>query len=345
MLAACGPASSLDDPGDSTSTGEIVDVEPRHFEVAKQLPSTGIRSELLQWWADEITRRSGGAYTFKFYWSGSLLGPQDMIEGVASGVADIGLTSSGYEPARTPLFQVIDLPYNHRDYECGTAVSREFMQDDPDLKKEFEGNGMRPLLGYTSGIQHHQGTSRINDIEDFDGQRIRVFGTGHARWMQELGADPVAMPLTDIFESLDRGVIDSALLTSYLVEVLGAHQPVTHVGLHEAGTVVGYTLFMNLDTWNDLPQEGKDLFTEVGLAHDEQLAERMTQVEQELHTKFQNEYDIEVYEFRDEVSQQLRSAADRAIESWLDEMEQDGHPARAVHQRWNERIAECEGTD
>jgi TRAP-type C4-dicarboxylate transport system substrate-binding protein len=52
----------------------------------------------------------------------------------------------------------------------------------------------------------------IKTLEDLKGMRMRSPSAAQARQLQVMGATPVAMPVTEIYPGLERGVIDGSMV-------------------------------------------------------------------------------------------------------------------------------------
>lgn len=362
FLAACGGAEDdtpadveADTPADADTDGDVdteddaaseevgdfSDVEERTYDAAFQQAPTGVHSEQLQWWTEEVTRRTDGKIKFELFWSGTLAKPSNLLSAIESGIAHMGDLASSYDPARTPLFQAVDLPYNATDYWCGLSVLPEMYRSDGPLRAEFEGNGVIPLTGYTSGTFHMLTAKPASGLSDIDGARMRTFNDSRGQMWARAGASPQFVALSDLYEALDRGVVDAAEWTVYLTEALSLYELVDSFGITDSGMVTGNPLVFDLDEWNDLPEKVRTVMLEVSAEHSERFAQAQIEIEEELLAKFEDE-GVNVYELPDEDLETLRQHGEEAQEEWLDNMEAEGHGVREVWDNMQERMAACE---
>src|SRR5437667_101769 len=93
---APAPAAPAPAPAASPAAALPADFKPITLKAAEQLPPTGLASEELKWFADELGRRTDGKVTIQFFWSESLAKATDMIPALQNGIADIGAIPSTY---------------------------------------------------------------------------------------------------------------------------------------------------------------------------------------------------------------------------------------------------------
>jgi TRAP-type C4-dicarboxylate transport system substrate-binding protein len=338
---ATSPGSQKDAEEQTQATGDFSDVEEVTLKGAMQQPPTGLRSEMLQWWGDEITERTGGKIKFDFYWAGSLVKPQDLLSSVEAGIADLGELSSSYDPTRTPVYQALDLPYNAQDYWCGTNVAVELARADGPLAQEMEKNGVVPLAGYSSGTFHLITADRVSGLDGIKGDRLRTFNDSRGAMWEKVGGEPIFLPLSELYEAVDRQVIAGAEWTSYLTDVLSMYEIIKSFGLTESGMVTGNFVLINKDIWASFPEKVKDVIIEVSREHDQRYAQQLMELEEDYLQKFKDE-GVDVYELSEQDSERLRAAAEEAREEWLQMMEQKGHPVRETWDNFQQRMEECE---
>jgi TRAP-type C4-dicarboxylate transport system substrate-binding protein len=109
---------------------------------------------------------------------------------------------------------------------------------------------------------------RISKLQDFKGLKIATDGAAAAAFVKELGATPVAIPLTEYFTAVERGVVDGYAcgLTAVIDFGLG---PVTEFVLEEPiFSSGGMAYIVNLETWDKLPQSLQEVLTQAAIEHE-----------------------------------------------------------------------------
>lgn len=163
-----------------------------------------------QEWMKWVTQRSGGRINFKPYWSGALLSSDMSMEEIRHGIADIGLITPIYSRGGAHLLRgqaafyggVKDIPDQVTVYDC---LAQRF----PAFGKELEGLHVLAVQG-----GNFPGVLTINrpvrTLADFRGLRLRA-QTDAIDVLKQLGADPVNMPMGEVYSALAKGIIDGVV--------------------------------------------------------------------------------------------------------------------------------------
>jgi TRAP-type C4-dicarboxylate transport system substrate-binding protein len=215
-------------------------------------------TKVLTDFCNEVEKATGGEIKIKLYSSGTLTKPDQILDGVIKGLSDFGFSVNGYNQGRLPLMEVTDLP-------IPVATSEKMSQVCLALYKKFQPKefSQMKVLGFLnmacSGISSNK---PINKFADMSGQLIRCTGADVAL-VKVLGATPVAMPISQAYEALQRGIAngnlgDFASLMSYkLGEVVKIH-----VEYFFRNTTCWYG--MNLNTYNSLTSAQQKIITDLG---------------------------------------------------------------------------------
>ncbi len=163
-----------------------------------------------QRWMDHIERESGGSLEIVPMWSGALLSSDMSLEELRHGVADIGLVTPIYTRGGTHLIRTQSGFYSGvSTIESQVALYRCIEASVPQLSRELQGVHVLAVQG---GLLPGVVTSNrpIRALDDLKGLRIRA-PTELLAVLRELGADPVNMPMGEVYSSMARGVIDGVV--------------------------------------------------------------------------------------------------------------------------------------
>jgi TRAP-type C4-dicarboxylate transport system substrate-binding protein len=102
---------------------------------------------------------------------------------------------------------------------------------------------------------------KIEKIEDFKGMKIRVMPL-YIPFIKALGAAPVTTPPTEIYTSMERGVVDGFMwpdvgMTSFGLQEVTKYSIVPGVFQMEPATMI------NLDKWNKIPKDVQNIIMDV----------------------------------------------------------------------------------
>lgn len=233
-------------------------VKARELTFSTYTPATHHVPIVLTNFFNEVEQATGGQIKIVLYPSGTLTKAELILDGVIKGISDFGFSVNGYNPGRLPLMEVTDLP-------IPVATSEKMSQVCLALYKEFQPKEFSQLkvLGFLnmagSGISSNK---PINKFADMAGQLIRCTGAD-VDLVKALGATPVAMPISQAYEALQRGVTDGNLgdFASLMSYKLGEVVKI-HVEYFFRNTTCWYG--MNLKTYDSLTPAQQKIITDLG---------------------------------------------------------------------------------
>lgn len=200
-------------------------------------------------WAREVEKRTGGKVKVETYPGGTLLGAKNMFDGVIAGTADIGCFCPSYQPGRFPLLEAVDQPIGYPNTKVASLTLFDLYRkwQPKSLKK------VKVVTMFTCAPTHLMMKVPLRRLGDFKGVEIRAAGT-LAKSLGLLGATPVAMPMSDVPEALQKGVVKGLLSSLEVMKDFKFAEYcryVTYLGFQ----VVSFAVVMNKDTWNSLPKD------------------------------------------------------------------------------------------
>jgi TRAP-type transport system periplasmic protein len=161
-------------------------------------------------WKAFVEERSGGSLRIKPSWSGALLSSEHSMLELRHGVVDIGLITPIYVKGGAHLIRIQSGFYSGvSEIEQQVALYRCMASGNPQFARELEGLKVLAVQGGSlPGIVTRD--RQVRSLADLRGMRIRV-PTELLGMMRELGADPVNMPMGEVYSALAKGVIDGLI--------------------------------------------------------------------------------------------------------------------------------------
>lgn len=322
--------------------GVPADVPTITLKVADSFPPAGFIPDMKKAWAESITKRTDGRVKFQFFWSESLFKQADAAPNLAAGVADFSNVASTYDPAKTALWMTLDMPFNARDYWCGINSSVRTQQEEPNLQKTFQQLGFLPIIGYSSGHFHFLSKVPIEKLADLQKKRLRSYGGARMKMYEPLGILPIFMPYGQIYEGVERGVVDGAEGTMLLTDSFKHYEIAKFMTLAGSGMVLAAPLSISLKRWNSFPESLKKIFIEAGVEHDQLFARRMMEQEEVKQKEFVEKRGMRMIRMPAADQAALEKAGKDAQEAWLVDMEKRGVPARATWAHFQNLQTACE---
>lgn len=199
-----------------------------------------------------IEEATGGRVKIEYYPSQSLAKPGECFDKVLAGVVDISLDNPSHNVGRFPLLEMVDVPgvtYNDANVESGVAeaIYNEF--------KPASLDKFKILWFEASGICGAVLTKKpVYSLSDLEGMTIRAVG-GSANAMLLLGASPVHTSATEVYSSLQTGVIDGAYISLEAIKSFSLAEQIDYVTYLPWAYSVVSMQFMSRDKWDSLPKD------------------------------------------------------------------------------------------
>lgn len=251
ILAACS---------DSTESVENAD-SPPEVELAFSTWHPPLSKEVKTVWEPllaELERRSDGRIKCRLHAGGALGKGPEHFSIVANGISDIGYFTATWTPGEFPLSDVLSVAVAVNGKDVATDIGNAVYQDS--LKTEFEKVHVVQLNGC---IQAYLWTTRpVTSLSDCKGLRIRTPGGLQTEYIQALGAEPILMPLGDVYTALEAGTIDGVVTCPPLVTAFKLYE-VAKFGVLTTFGCVAEGVVMNKRKWDSLPDDLKSLVIEV----------------------------------------------------------------------------------
>lgn len=261
-LALTGCANNA--PGPASEAPETIELRLAHF-----FPGTHpAETDLVQPWIKALEEATEGRLLVTSYPNQTLLPADAIYDGVVTGVADIGLSCFSYTRGRFPVLEAFELP--GVKYANSKVAGRVAWEGIKQLNPQ-EIQDTKLLMVLTTGPGDLYTKVPVRNLEDLQGLEVRATGLS-AKTLEALGAVPVAMPQSEAYEALSKGVVEGNLGP---VEVLQGWRQAEVTDYLTRTPFLYNTLFfitMNLDQWNSLPADMQQAIEEVSETYFENVA-------------------------------------------------------------------------
>lgn len=207
-------------------------------------------------WMEFVERESNGRLRIRPSWAGALMSSQHSLIELRHGVADIGLITPIYVKGGAHLIRTQSGFYSGvRDIEEQVALYYCFADRHPEFDRELAGLKVLAVQGGSlPGLITRE--RPVTKLDELKGMRIRV-PTELLPVFRALGADPVIMPMGDVYSALAKGIIDGVVAP-----------PDTFRALHFAEVAKYYTTLaiprgayparaMSIERWNALSEDDR----------------------------------------------------------------------------------------
>jgi len=309
LLSGCGQESKQTGARVAASQQRIkwkmVTTWPKNF------PALGTAANKL---AQLIGEMSGDRLTVKVYGANELVPPLEIFDAVANATAEMGHTSAYYWKGKIPTAQFFStVPFGMTAQEMNAWL---YYGGGMELWKEvYAPHGLISFPAGNSGVQMGGWFNKeINGVDDLQGLKMRIPGLG-GEVLRRAGGTPVGMPGTEIFTSLQSGVIDATeWVGPYNDLSLGLYKVAKHYyypGWHEPGTTM--ECMLNQSAFEALPEDLQSIVMNACKAvNQDMLAEFTARNNMALQTLV-NEHHVDVREFPKPVLDKLRVISEEVV--------------------------------
>lgn len=214
------------------------------------------------WILDEIEARTDQV-EFNRTAPESLCPAAEIVQCVIDGRADMGSAVNSYTPQLFPDDGLVGIPFQAQDSQAITAALHELANEDSQMMAVYEKNGLKQIINWTAGRMWVGTKEPVTQVEDLAGMSIRATGAGPQALIQATGANAVALPTPEVYESLERGVIQGVGYSMDGVVNYKFMEPLKHWTDLGSGHYATFAFWMNPDAYENLPGDIKEVFGEV----------------------------------------------------------------------------------
>ncbi|GGL78432.1 lactate-binding periplasmic protein [Wenxinia marina] len=266
--------------------------------------------EIQQEWAARVGEMSEGRITVEMLPVGSIVEYNETLDAVGAGILDGHITDSSYFTGKDAAFALIGNPVGAYSSPeelraffnegGGTELYNEILEP---YGVHFIGPAAQPAEAIPSTVP-------IDSVADLQGVKMRAPEGMVQSVFAAAGAAPVNLPQSEVFTSLDKGVIAAADATTLATNhSMGLHDVALHPiwpGFHSLPL---NEVSINADTWESLSEEDQQMLTESVAWYAETLAERIGQRDEEVAEELRATEGVTIHTWSEEAKREFRQIA------------------------------------
>lgn len=214
-------------------------------------PRASMHREVFEPWLEKIIAESEGTLNIRTFYSSPLGNYRNMYDRVTDGVVDMAFTSLAPIGGKFMQTDVASLPFEIETAEEGSiALWRLYEQGV--ISSEFKDIKLLAIFMFPNSALHTS-ERQILTMDDFSGIKLRTAGKLQSDTVVLLGASPVTAAAGDIYQGLNRGVFDGAVIPWTGVAPFKLDE-VTRFHLNAPLGSSTAMIFMNRDSFEKLPK-------------------------------------------------------------------------------------------
>jgi TRAP-type C4-dicarboxylate transport system substrate-binding protein len=255
ILAGCKtPVAAA--TGTESAPPTKANVKAAELSLSIQDSAISIKGVMYQEWCDQVTAASNGALKVTLYAGGVLAAESNGLDTMEAGACDIIWFFTTNYPTLFSLTDIVSLPMMGID-SAGSATNFlwDLYEQSPEMAAEYK--DYKVIHIYTNPVSYlNMAHNKISRLSDLKGVNIRTSGGTMQSFVGRLGANAVSIGATDLYESLEKGIIDgfvqngSGIASWHLEEV-------TKYFVDMPLYVGTWLCLMKADTYNALPEDAR----------------------------------------------------------------------------------------
>jgi TRAP-type C4-dicarboxylate transport system substrate-binding protein len=316
----------LFDMGNSLHAQAVKPIELRLSHMVSTMHES--HAEILVPFAKQVEERTKGRLKITIYPGEALGKARDHYDMAARGIADICLAVPSYTPGRFPLTGVMDLPMQIPSARVGSLVISELAEKY--LKQEY--SGVKLLSIFALDPYHiNMRKKSVKALEDLKGLRLRSPGPQQTALLRELGASPITIPMVEVYDSLQRGLLDGFLGPFSVLRGYKLVEVITNLTVADV-FVATSVLVMNQRAWDSLPNDLQKTLEELTGSRMAEENGKVYDKHAMLGVEDAKKAGTEIYRFPPEQMEILKQRFKPFNEKWVAEMEGKGLAGKRIYE-------------
>ena len=194
----------------------------------------------IQWFGNEVTKRTNGRVTFRYAWAGAMTKGPQTLDSVKSGLSGIVNVPVALYADKLPLTNFSNaIPFSMEGAEKKYPIFQKLFQEFPHFNNEWAAEGTRPLVITLSPSVQLQSTVPIRTVEDLKGKKIALIGRYAPKWLAATGAVPINTIMADRTAQLQTGMLQGSILSTTLASSFGYEEYAKYLVKIDLGTWIG----------------------------------------------------------------------------------------------------------
>jgi TRAP-type C4-dicarboxylate transport system substrate-binding protein len=229
------------------------------------------------------------------------------------------------------LSGIIELPFLWSSAQEATRVFSQMLEELPALQNEYR--DVKVLATWTHDLgQLYTTVKPVRTLEDLRGLKIRAPGPVQVSMLRALGAVPVTMPAGEIYDALERGVVDGLVIGLSAIKGFRLDQLVKHATLANS-YVAAMIVAMNQQSYKKLSTEDRALVDSLTGRQMAMLGAKNYDDEADDGLAALKKAKASVYQLAPGEMEKWKQATAQVSKEWIKEMESKGRPGKQVHDK------------
>lgn len=305
-------------------TAEPVELKMSHFMSPKHVQ----HADVMEPFAKEVEQATDGRVKITIYPGGALGKPPEQYDTAVTGITDIAFGLHCYTPGKFPLTSVLELPFMVTSAEAGSHVFWDLYEKFPEIAAEYP--GVKILWLWTHDTGQLLTNKPIRSMDDLKGMKLRCPGAYQKAAIEAWGAIPVMMPISELYDSLQKGVVDGTVIPLSAIYDFNLYDVAKYVTIGDF-YVCTFFMVMNSDSWNKISLKDREIIEGLIGKRMSDKAGAVYDAGVELGIQACEEAGVEIYTLTPDELAEWKEALAPLHEQWITDIEAKGFPGEKIY--------------
>lgn len=310
----------------SAAIPSVASAQPIKLTYANFPPAPTFPCVQMERWKEEVEKRTQGKVAVNTFPGGTLLGAKNMIDGVSTGIADIGNLCMAYQPGRFPVTNATSLPLNIPNAKVGSMVLWDLWEKHQ--PKEFD--KVKVLAMFTTAPTNIMSNVPVRKLADLKGLSLRASG-GAAQILSAWEANPVGMPMPATVEALQKGIVKGLFSSLEVMKDLKFAESCKYVTMTQT-VVYPFAVVMNKGKWDSLPADVQKVMEDLKVEQSMWTGNYMDNHINESVDWSKNTQKVEFITLTPEQKTLWNAKLQHLTDKWIESADKNGLPGTAIIQ-------------
>ena len=290
---------------------------------------------------DAILAKNGN---YKINWnkgiSGQIVKPRGELEGVETGLGDMGVIVTAFHADKVPLYDVsFKTPFTSNDIALISRTTQKMVDTFPEYNQTWLQKFNQVPLAPTGAVDNYMlwSAKPINDIAQVEGLKVGAAGP-NLPWVLAIGAAGVQTNLADAYNSLTTGIYEAMIVWRQGAGAFKLCEPAPFAYDATLGGVNGFSLNVNRDVWDSLPEEVQNALGAATPAWVEENVKRVNDGAKSGLARCEKEFGTKVTKATAEQRNAWAMALPPLGKQWAEERNAAGEPGTEILKAWMDEM-------
>ncbi len=314
--------------------------KPVELKLAHAWATTHHVHVILDQWAKDVEKATEGRVKITIYPGGALSTAVQLYDTVKTGVADLCWFLQGYTPGKFPLTSVIELPFMATSAKQGSQALWELYETSPEMQAEYA--GVKVLTIWTVDTGQLMTTRKVvRNVNDIKGLKLRIGSDTLKPTAEALGAVPILMAINELYDALQKGVVDGTLLGTSAIRTFKLHAVLN-------GLTIGHffvnaqALGINNKSWERIPASDQKIIMDLSGLRLAKIIGIKFDSEGQVGYNDAKSAGVEIVEMPPAEMAKWKEAVGGIHQKWIADMNAKGLPGQKIYNKTKELLKKYE---